>query len=91
MDSEGYLWNCRAGGSCVVRIDPDGGIDRIVEMPVHFPATCTFGGEGLRTLFITSGRPRPRHASKLDGSLFQLAVTTPGLAENRVRLNRGMT
>ena len=28
MDSEGFLWNCRYGGNCIVRIAPDGKIFR---------------------------------------------------------------
>ncbi len=35
VDSEGYLWNCRFFGGCIVRIAPDGTIDRIIEMPVQ--------------------------------------------------------
>ncbi len=34
MDSEGYLWNCRFYGNCIVRVAPDGRIDRIIDMPV---------------------------------------------------------
>lgn len=88
MDAAGYLWNCRAFGSCVVRIAPNGALDRVVELPVHFPATCTFGGPELRTLFVTSGRTDRCHRSPLDGSLFALKVSVPGLPENQVRLDR---
>ena len=48
MDADGYIWNCRvAGGSCVVRIAPDGTLDRIVELPCSWPTSCAFGGENL--------------------------------------------
>ncbi|TIV61060.1 MAG: SMP-30/gluconolactonase/LRE family protein, partial [Mesorhizobium sp.] len=34
LDAEGHVWNCRVvGGSCLVRIAPDGRLDRIVELP----------------------------------------------------------
>ena len=33
VDSEGYLWNCRYGGGCVVRVAPDGAVERVVEVP----------------------------------------------------------
>ncbi|WP_445193939.1 SMP-30/gluconolactonase/LRE family protein [Sphingomonas sp. Tas61C01] len=56
LDSEGYLWNCRFGGGCLVRISPEGAIDRIVELPCQQPTSCTFGGPDLKTLFVTSAR-----------------------------------
>ena len=34
IDSDGYLWNCRYGGSCIVRVAPDGKVDRVIELPV---------------------------------------------------------
>lgn len=85
MDSAGYLWNARYGGACLVRVSPDGKVDRIVEMPVSNITTCTFGGPDLKTLYITTaagGSKTPR----LAGSLFSLQVTVPGLPENKFRL-----
>ena len=83
MDSQGYLWNCRWGGGCIVRVAPDGKVDRIVEMPVTNITTCTFGGPQLKTLYITTARSQNE---RLAGSLFALAVDVPGLPENRFRL-----
>ena len=83
MDRDGFLWNARYGGGCVVRIAPTGEIDRIVEMPVTNVTTCTFGGPQLKTLFITTAR---RADERLSGGIFALAVDVPGLAENRFRL-----
>lgn len=83
VDREGYLWNARSGGACLVRIAPDGEIDRVVELPVSCPTTCTFGGPKLRTLFITSQR---RAGERLSGGLYAMAVDAPGLPENRFRL-----
>jgi len=54
MDAEGYLWNCRYGGSCIVRIAPDGTVARTVETPVVNPTTCTFAPEGKGTLVFTT-------------------------------------
>jgi sugar lactone lactonase YvrE len=83
MDREGYLWNARWGGGCVVRVAPSGEVDRIVEMPVTNITTCTFGGPQLKTLFITSAE---RSDERLSGSLYTLQVDVPGLPENRFRL-----
>jgi L-arabinonolactonase len=56
VDAEGYLWNAEWGGSCIVRHSPSGEIDRVIEMPVSRPSSCTFGGVDFTTLFVTSAR-----------------------------------
>ena len=56
VDAEGYLWNAEWEGRRVVRIAPDGQIDRVIEVPTWKPTCCTFGGPDLDTLFITSSR-----------------------------------
>lgn len=81
IDSDGYLWNCRYGGGCVVRIAPDGGIDRVVEVPCGNVTTCTFGGIDLKTLFITTARGGAGRSERLAGSLFALEAPVPGLPE----------
>ena len=53
MDSEGYLWNARWDGSCLLRLTPEGEVDRIIELPVSRPTSCVFGGPNLTTLYIT--------------------------------------
>ncbi|HVU44824.1 MAG TPA: SMP-30/gluconolactonase/LRE family protein [Terracidiphilus sp.] len=82
MDSEGFLWNARYDGGCVVRIAPNGGIDRVVEMPVSSPTTCAFGGSENKTLFITSARS----AEQLSGSVFALDVDVRGVPDGRFQL-----
>ncbi len=82
MDREGYLWNCRHSGGAIVRISPDGAIDRVVEMPVTNITSCTFGGADYSTLYITTASleaPPKRFA----GSLFSLKTEVPGLPEHR--------
>jgi sugar lactone lactonase YvrE/sugar/nucleoside kinase (ribokinase family) len=84
VDAEGYLWNCRYGGGCIVRVAPTGEVDGIVEMPTANPTTCTFGGPGLRTLFVTSARLDTQPTDRLAGSLFAIETSTPGLPENKL-------
>ncbi len=90
MDSEGCLWNARYGGACVVRVTPEGRVDRIVEMPVAAITTCTFGGPELKTLYITTARGGLGMANneRLAGGLFALEVEVPGLPENMFRPER---
>ena len=69
--AEGFLWNCRFGGRCIVRLSPDGEIDRIVEMPVSNITNCDFGGPDLQTLYVTTAALETGAGkSPLAGSLF---------------------
>jgi sugar lactone lactonase YvrE len=88
VDTAGYLWNARYGGGCVVRVSPDGRIDRVVELPCKAVTTCTFGGPDLKTLFITTagGGRGAVNGEPLAGGLFALSVDIPGLPENTFRL-----
>lgn len=56
VDSEGGVWNAEWEGHRVVRVNPDGDIDQVIELPVWKPTCCAFGGPGLDTLFITTSR-----------------------------------
>ena len=56
VDAEGFLWNARWEGGCVIRFAPDGSIDRIVKVPASRVTCCAFGGDDLSTLFVTTSR-----------------------------------
>jgi sugar lactone lactonase YvrE len=86
MDSEGFLWNCRYGGSCIVRVAPGGTVDRIIEMPVTNITTCTFGGKDYRTLYITTAAGYAAPGHRWSGGLFALQTDVPGQPENRFRI-----
>lgn len=87
IDAEGFLWNARWGAGKVIRISPDGKIDRVIEMPVSQPSSCMFGGENFETLYVTSARhgiPQAQLAREPQaGSLFALDVGVRGLPEPR--------
>jgi len=87
VDAEGYLWNCRFYGNCIVRVAPDGKIDRVVEMPVKNITTCTFGGADLRTLFVTTASAEAPPGDRLAGSLFAIQTDVQGQPENRFRFH----
>ena len=82
MDSEGFLWNCRYGGGCVVRVAPDGTIDRVIDMPAENITTCTFGGADLTTLYITTAAADRAPEDRLAGSLFAIETGVSGMPEN---------
>ena len=56
IDAEGFLWNARWDGGCLVRWAPDGKVDRVVQMPCRRVTSCIFGGPDLNTLYITTVR-----------------------------------
>ena len=90
VDSEGYLWNARWGGNCVVRHAPDGSIDRIIEVPVSQVSCPAFGGPDLKTLFITTAAKNldaeALAKEEVAGGLFAIYVDIAGQPEPHVTL-----
>jgi sugar lactone lactonase YvrE len=74
IDSEGFLWNARWGAGCVVRFDPNGKLDRVIELPVSQPSSCTFGGSNLEILYVTSAQTGLNNPNEFDGALLALDV-----------------
>jgi sugar lactone lactonase YvrE len=85
VDAEGYLWNCRYYGGCIVRVAPDGSVDRVVEMPVKNITTCTFGDSDLRTLYVTTASAQAGPGERLAGGLFAIRCEVRGQPENKFR------
>lgn len=85
IDAKGYIWNARYGGSCVVRINPQGEVDKLIELPVSQPTCCALGGEDMKTLYITTASQNLNAAALNDqplaGDLFMIDVDVPGLPE----------
>lgn len=86
VDSEGFLWSCRWGGSCVIRFNPQGEVDDIIELPVENITSCTFGGKNLQTLFITTARWGMSQNEILmnpeAGGLFSIDLDVKGMPDN---------
>jgi len=85
MDAEGFLWNARPGAGCLLRIAPNGHVEQTVKLPVSRPTTCAFGGDDLKTLYITSARS----AEQYSGSVFALQTQVRGVPAGRFRLRHG--
>jgi len=88
VDADGYLWNCRFYGGCIVRVAPNGNIDRVIEMPVRDVTTCTFGDVDRKTLYVTTAAGDAPSGDRLAGSLYALRTEIPGQPENRFRAFR---
>ncbi len=74
-------------GSRILRFSPDGGVDRVIPLPVTTPTCICFGGEDLKTLYITTAQkymtPQQREAEPLAGALLSIQLDVQGLPEAR--------
>ncbi|NIR95787.1 MAG: SMP-30/gluconolactonase/LRE family protein, partial [Gammaproteobacteria bacterium] len=72
----GYIWSARWGGYCLLRYDPEGKLERKIQIPAQFPTSCIFGGPNLDELYITSAWTAlgddKKHEQPQAGDLFRL-------------------
>ncbi|WP_026549984.1 SMP-30/gluconolactonase/LRE family protein [Arthrobacter sp. Br18] len=79
IDSDGGIWTALYGGSAVVRYDADGRLSERIDVPASQVTACAFGGEDLRTLFITTSRQGLADGEEpLAGALFSVAAGVTG-------------
>jgi sugar lactone lactonase YvrE len=83
IDSDGCYWICANDAGLVHRFTPQGQLDMSIALPIKKPAMCAFGGDDLRTLFITSIRPSNMDLTDqpLAGGVFAVRVPAQGLPE----------
>lgn len=76
VDAEGHLWTALVYGGKILRYDPSGKVERVIDMPVKKVTSVMFGGPKLDILFVTSMAkpPLPRFPGDgvLRGSLFAI-------------------
>ena len=86
VDADGFVWSNVVGLGQIHRYDPQGKLERIVQLPVPRATDCTFGGPDLKTLYVTSARetmtPEQLAAAPLSGSLFAIDCDVRGLPSN---------
>lgn len=84
VDAEGYVWSAMYDGWCVIRYNPLGKEVLQVKLPVQRPTSCCFGGEDLRSFYITSASmglsEEEIQKSFYSGDLFCLKMDVMGLA-----------
>lgn len=56
IDAEGGVWIGLSNGGAVRRYDAAGKLSAVIQVPVTKATACTFGGDGLDQLFITTSR-----------------------------------
>jgi sugar lactone lactonase YvrE len=87
VDAEGHVWVAIFGNGAIHRYRPDGILALSLELPFDHPTSCTFGGEDLRTLYITSSRLSIEgHAQRTPqaGGLWSVRLDVAGQPEERL-------
>jgi sugar lactone lactonase YvrE len=83
VDADGYLWVARFGSGSLVRVASDGAVVDRIELPVTQVTNCTFGGEDLGDLYITTAHedfgPSDLAREPLAGGLFRCRPGVGGL------------
>ena len=80
VDAEGGVWVALNHSGTVRRYTPDGAQDAVVELPTRQVTACTFGGDRLDLLYMTTSRENvPPGHDPLPGSLFRAEVGLRGL------------
>ena len=82
IDAEGHLWSALWEGSCIVRLDVNGGMETRIPVPARKVTSLTFGGPDLRDIYITTaGGDNRKQDGPLAGSLFRVRSEIPGCPE----------
>jgi L-arabinonolactonase len=85
VDAEGFVWSAQPVFGRLVRYDPKGKIERIIELPVSRGTSCMFGGDDLSVLYVTTMRgtltDEQLAEEPLAGSLLALRPGVTGIAE----------
>jgi sugar lactone lactonase YvrE len=79
VDREGAVWVAVWGAGAVNRYAPSGLLLESITIPASLPASCAFGGENRRTLYITTASYTLESPSANDGALYCTEVKMPGL------------
>lgn len=80
LDAEGGIWIALSNGSAVRRYTRDGKLDAVIELPAQKVTACTFGGDALDQMFITTSLENLQpEDDPYGGSLFMAEVGVAGL------------
>ena len=85
VDAQGFVWSAQPVWGRLVRYDPAGRMERIIDLPVSRGTSCIFGGADYRTLFVTTATetltPEQLEEEPLAGSLLAFEPGMQGLPE----------
>jgi sugar lactone lactonase YvrE len=85
VDSEGAYWCAMYEGGRLLRLAPTGEILQEISLPVRCPTMVAFGGNDLKTLYITTARHNRQTMElaefPLSGYVLKMDVDVPGRIE----------
>jgi sugar lactone lactonase YvrE len=88
VDSQGNYWSAMFEGQRLLKFSPAGQLLAEIPLPVRCPTMPCFGGDDLRTLYVTSARynrsAEELQALPLSGRVIATRVDVPGLPVNFV-------
>ncbi len=88
VDAQGNYWSAMFEGGRLLKLSPAGEVLQELQVPVRCPTMPCFGGDDLRTLYVTSAsynRPKDELlALPLSGCVIATRVDVPGLPVNFV-------
>ena len=68
----------------MIRVTPDGRLDRVVDLPVKQPTCVAFRGDDRKTLYVTSASQGLSLGEQdLDGALLAVPMSIAGLPPRR--------
>ena len=79
VDSAGNVWVALNGAGRVRCHSPEGEMLAEVVLPVRLTTACTFGGDDLRDLYVTTSRENLDDPEPQAGAVFRVRVAVPGL------------
>jgi len=91
IDAKGNLWVAIWDGGRVIQLSPEGEELAQILLPVSCPTSVAFGGQDLRTLYITSASVdltnKEKSAQAFAGVLFSIQTQAVGLPPKRFILH----
>jgi D-xylonolactonase len=96
VDAAGFIWSAQWYGSCLVRYDPEGKIERRVPIPAKQTSSLAFGGPDLTDIFVTTAGQSEvmpimppgydPHTGPFGGPLYHLNLEIPGMLSHRAAI-----
>ena len=89
VDTKGFYWSACFDGGRIIRVSPNGMLDKEIKVPMVKPTMIAFGGNEMKTLFITSygqDLKEPDSKSKECGRVISLQTNIKGISETLFKI-----